>query len=359
MAARSDIAAEIRACETMCDQLKQQIKTIRNSSGPSVLQDCNQGGDEDEFKVMPIERKMCTGHFGKIYALHWGTDSNYLVTASQDGKLIIWNAHSGNKQLAVTLSSSWVMTCCFSPNYTFVASGGLDNTVTIFRVAGTEGAKFQQKDRYGELEKHDGYLSCARFLNEQEILSASGDGTIILWDAESRQPKNIFVDHAGDVMFVSLNNQEKNLFVSGSVDATARVWDLRSDSSVGVFPGHEADVNTVCWYADGYSIVSGSDDGTVRLFDMRSWRQLSVYLNKHNRSLHCPDPAGVTAVDVSQSGSCIFSAYDNGHVYCWNTLTAECDKNLPHDTRVSSLGVSPDGYALATGCWDFHLRIFA
>ena len=63
----------------------------------------------------PKQRNLCTGHFGKIYALHWGPDSNTVVTASQDGKLIIWSSHSGNKQLAITLNSAWVMTCAFSP----------------------------------------------------------------------------------------------------------------------------------------------------------------------------------------------------------------------------------------------------
>jgi len=75
--------------------------------------------------------------------------------------------------------------------------------------------------------------------------------------------------------------------------------------------------------------------------------------------LHCEDPAGVTSVDVSKSGHYIFAAYDNGHVYMWSTLQGEYICDLPHDSRVSSLGVSEDGYALATGCWDFNLRVFA
>ena len=54
-----------------------------------------------------------------------------------------------------------------------------------------------------------------------------------------------------------------------------------------------------------------------------------------------------------------FIAYDNGNVYMWSTLNGTKIHDLPHDSRVSSLGVSNDGYALATGCWDFNLRTFA
>ena len=52
-------------------------------------------------------------------------------------------------------------------------------------------------------------------------------------------------------------------------------------------------------------------------------------------------------------------AYDNGNVYMWSTLNGTKVSDLPHDSRVSSLGVSNDGYAVATGCWDFNLRTYA
>eukprot|EP00488_Nonionellina_sp_1-RS-2012_P004275 TRINITY_DN9570_c0_g1_i1.p1 TRINITY_DN9570_c0_g1~~TRINITY_DN9570_c0_g1_i1.p1 ORF type:complete len:105 (+),score=17.50 TRINITY_DN9570_c0_g1_i1:76-390(+) len=88
----------------------------------------------------------------------------------------------------------------FSPTYNFIASGGLDNTVSIFKTSngpdqnvqqggGGDAGHFRSKDLYRELEKHDGYLSCARFIDDNEIISASGDGTCILWDVESRTPK--------------------------------------------------------------------------------------------------------------------------------------------------------------------------
>eukprot|EP00484_Ammonia_sp_Unknown_P011252 CAMPEP_0197076536 /NCGR_PEP_ID=MMETSP1384-20130603/212164_1 /TAXON_ID=29189 /ORGANISM="Ammonia sp." /LENGTH=362 /DNA_ID=CAMNT_0042515393 /DNA_START=193 /DNA_END=1281 /DNA_ORIENTATION=- len=358
-------ARDLETCQKMCEELRGQIQSIRQQTGKKILAELSSGVEVTEYE--PKQRNLCTGHFGKIYALHWGPDSNAIVTASQDGKLIIWSSHTGNKQLAITLNSAWVMTCAFSPSYEYIASGGLDNTVSIFKTSnqsgaqnGQNGGRFRSKDLYRELEKHDGYLSCARFIDDGEIISASGDGTCILWDVESRSAKNIFMDHTGDVMSIDLNKSTKNLFVSGSVDATAKVWDMRSsDRCIANFPGHISDINTVKWFTDSQSIITGSDDGTVRLFDMRSYRQLNEYADQENRSLHSQDAAGVTSVDVSLSGAYIFAAYDNGQVYMWSSLKAEKICDMPHDSRVSSLGVSPDGYALATGCWDFNLRVFA
>jgi len=370
----SSAARDLETCQKLCKELKDQIKKLRGQTESKILAKIAQNVECEPYE--PKNRNTCTGHFGKIYALHWGPDSQAIVTASQDGKLIIWSSTTGNKQLAITLNSAWVMTCAFSPTYEFIASGGLDNTVSIFKtsnqnnVQGPNGARFRSKDLYRELEKHDGYLSCARFVDDTEIISASGDSTCILWDVENRSAKNIFTDHAGDVMFVDLNPADPSQFVSGSVDKTAKVWDVRSDPPlVANFPGsddkddksrgHYSDINTVKWFTDSQSIMTGSDDGTVRLFDIRSYRQINEYKDTENRSLHSQEAAGVTSVDVSASGWYCFAAYDNGQVYMWSTLKAEKICDMPHDSRVSSLGVSPDGYALATGCWDFNLRVFA
>jgi guanine nucleotide-binding protein G(I)/G(S)/G(T) subunit beta-1 len=72
-------------------------------------------------------RRNLKGHLAKIYAMHWSTDRRHLVSASQDGKLIIWDAYTTNKVHAIPLRSSWVMTCAYAPSGNFVACGGLDN----------------------------------------------------------------------------------------------------------------------------------------------------------------------------------------------------------------------------------------
>ncbi len=55
------------------------------------------------------------------------------MSASQDGKLIVWDSYSTNKVHAIPLRSSWVMTCAYAPSGSFVACGGLDNICSIYR----------------------------------------------------------------------------------------------------------------------------------------------------------------------------------------------------------------------------------
>ena len=141
-------------------------------------------------------RRTLKGHLAKIYAMNWAADKRHLVSASQDGKLLVWDAYTTNKVYAIPLRSSWVMTCAYAPSGKYVASGGLDNMCSIYNLQSKDGPKQPAR----ELSSHTGYLSCCRFINDNRILTASGDTTCILWDVDAGQKLEEFADHTGDVM---------------------------------------------------------------------------------------------------------------------------------------------------------------
>ena len=219
-------------------------------------------------------RKTLKGHLAKIYAMHWSTDRRHLVSASQDGKLIIWDAYTTNKVHAIPLRSSWVMTCAYSPSGNYVACGGLDNICSIYNLNSNRDGPTRVAR---ELSGHSGYLSCCRFINDRNILTSSGDMTCMKWDVETGSKVTEFADHLGDVMSISINPTNQNTFVSGACDAFAKLWDIRAGKAVQTFAGHESDINAVQFFPDGHSFVTGSDDATCRLFDIRADRELNQY----------------------------------------------------------------------------------
>ncbi len=42
-------------------------------------------------------RRTLKGHLAKIYAMQWADDRTHLVSASQDGKLLVWDGLTTNK----------------------------------------------------------------------------------------------------------------------------------------------------------------------------------------------------------------------------------------------------------------------
>jgi guanine nucleotide-binding protein G(I)/G(S)/G(T) subunit beta-1 len=218
-------------------------------------------------------RRNLKGHLAKIYAMHWSTDRRHLVSASQDGKLIIWDAYTTNKVHAIPLRSSWVMTCAYAPSGNFVACGGLDNICSIYNLSSRDGPTRVAR----ELSGHSGYLSCCRFVNDRKIITSSGDMTCMMWDIETGSKVTEFADHLGDVMSISINPTNANVFVSGACDAFAKLWDVRTGKAVQTFAGHESDINAIQFFPDGNAFGTGSDDASCRLFDIRADRELNVY----------------------------------------------------------------------------------
>ena len=300
-------------------------------------------------------RRVLKGHFGKITALHWAGDSRSVISASQDGNLLLWNAVTANKLQSVSLKSAYVMSVGIEQSKgNFVACGGLDNLCTVY--------KLDNPDIATEMASHDGFVSCCRFLSEEHILTSSGDSTCIRWDVSSGRVLETFSEHQEDAMFISLRPDDKNVFVSCSVDRTVKIWDLRdSTKSAQTFVGHAGDVNSVDFMpSDPNVFATCSEDATVRVWDIRAYNEVNRFGTEKAQDGVMPGD-GFTCVGCSRSGRLVFAGHADSSVMAYDVLS---DRTAPtftlnqaHDGHVSCLGVSPDGDALCTGSWDFNLKV--
>ncbi|KAJ1551550.1 guanine nucleotide-binding protein subunit beta 1, partial [Cladochytrium tenue] len=166
----ADINEKIAIARKEAEALKEKIKQKKDALADTTLRAV--AGDMEPLpRIMLKVRRTLKGHLAKIYAMHWASDKRHLVSASQDGKLIVWDSFTTNKVHAIPLRSSWVMTCAFAPSGNFVACGGLDNLCSIYNLKGKEGSAKVSR----ELAAHTGYLSCCRFISDRQIITSSGD----------------------------------------------------------------------------------------------------------------------------------------------------------------------------------------
>jgi guanine nucleotide-binding protein G(I)/G(S)/G(T) subunit beta-1 len=278
--------------------------------------------------------------------------------------MIVWDPMTANKEYAVTLRSSWVMTCAYSPSKRLIAAGGLDNTCSIYDLQDIDAAMSSMKSGIPDIQPkrelvgHIGFIAGARFLSDKEMITCSGDTTSILWDIDRGLPKMTFKGHTADVMNIALLTDRSTpgsatSFVTVGCDATSRIWDIRTGKCTRIFVGHDSDINAVDAFPSGEAFATGSDDHSCRLYDLRADRELMRYANTDMA-------ACVTSVSFSRSGRALFAAYDDTNVIAWDVLRAEQSGVLAaHEERVSSLAVSPDGNALATASWDSMAKIWA
>uniref|UniRef100_A0A8C1YXG1 Guanine nucleotide binding protein (G protein), beta polypeptide 3a n=1 Tax=Cyprinus carpio TaxID=7962 RepID=A0A8C1YXG1_CYPCA len=309
---------ELEQLRKEAESLKRLLLTARKAVQDLTLQD-HVAGTAVVGRVQLKTRKTLRGHLAKIYAVHWG-DSKLCVSASQDGKLIVWDSYSTNKH---------------SVN---------NGNVKVMR----------------ELAAHTGYLSCCRFLNDNEIITSSGDCTCVLWDIETGSQKTVFAGHLGDCMSLAVS-PDFNTFISGACDYTAKLWDIHDGQCRQTFGGHESDINAIGvrmnkkffhFFPNGNAVITGSDDASCKLYNLRSDQELITY---QDSSIMC----GVTSLAPSFSGRVILAGYDDFSCNIWDSLKTERVGVLSgHDNRVSCIGVTPDGMACCTGSWDSFLKIW-
>ena len=111
------------------------------------------------------------------------------VTGACDSTVFLTNPLPPPRVLqvhAIPLRSSWVMTCAYAPSGSYVACGGLDNICSIYSLKTREGNVRVSR----ELPGHTGYLSCCRFLDDNQIVTSSGDMTWSVAPSQLPRPAN-------------------------------------------------------------------------------------------------------------------------------------------------------------------------
>ena len=100
-------------------------------------------------------------------------------------------------------------------------------------------------------------------------MSASWDGTLKVWDTESRNELATLEGHDGRVLAVDLS-PDGSQAVSGGADGTVRLWDVEAGKEVAKLTGHVRDVTAICYLRDGRRVISG---GSTAQFDSGTSQQ--------------------------------------------------------------------------------------
>ncbi|EDV29817.1 uncharacterized protein TRIADDRAFT_49804 [Trichoplax adhaerens] len=316
-----------------------QSKILRDSSA-TILH-----FDQLSYKI----RRSLKGHQGKILRLDWTKNGQKLISSSQDGEVIMWDAFSSQKDIVIPQSTPWTMACSIDSVGSYIACGGVDNKCSIYDIQDLEDIASTKRT----IATHTSYISDCKFIySDCQLLTASGDTTCALWDVETSQMIYTFHGHKADVLSLDLcPTFPANLIASGSCDNIVKIWDLRQGQCTHSFEDHKASVNCVKFFPTGDVIGSASDDGTCRLFDLRAMQGISIY--KRDSIIF-----GVSSLDFTKSGRLLLAGYYDFNIHAWDTLKMERVSTLyGHESRVSCLKMSPDGFGLASGSWDQTVKV--
>jgi len=210
------------------------------------------------------------------------------------------------------------------------------------------------------LEGHTGGVyAVVLSANGKLAVSASGDGTVRVWDLEGNLPPRVLKGHKYTVYAVALSADGKRA-VSGSLDNTVRVWDLEGNQPSRILVGHKSSVRAVAISADGTRAISGSDDKTVMVWDLEGNQRPRV-LEGHDGEVYSVALSADGKRAISGSGGTLDPDFDVeiNTVRVWDLEGNQSPRVLEgHTNQVTAVALSADGKRAVSGSWDMTLRVW-
>jgi eukaryotic-like serine/threonine-protein kinase len=198
---------------------------------------------------------------------------------------------------------------------------------------------------------HDGPVYLAQFSPDgRRVVTASGDGTAQVWDANTGQPVTPPLKHRGPVWFAQFSPDSLRV-VTASEDKTAQIWDANTGQPVTPPLEHAWGVGFAYFSPDGKRVVTDTwePDWTLRLWDAQSGLLLSQPITNVHR-LRC--------YPFSPDGQRLVTSYGGHSAQIWNAITGAPLLSLNHDDFVWTAEFSLDGQRVITACRDGTARIW-
>jgi WD40 repeat protein len=156
------------------------------------------------------------GHTKSVNGASFSPDGKFIVTASDDGSVRLWDAtRFVQVRMIGEICSSTISSAEYSPDGRFIV------------VAGAEGAWICDPNRGNvirKLEGHTGQVNSASFSPDSLlIVTASADNTARVWNAQTDESIATLLDHKGPVLNALFSPDGRSVFTA-SEDYATRIY---------------------------------------------------------------------------------------------------------------------------------------
>jgi hypothetical protein len=182
--------------------------------------------------------------------------------------------------------------------------------------------------------RHEGQVVSGVFSPDgTRVLTASGDYTARLWNAESGAAIAQPLRHNQQVNSARFSPDGRRV-VTASLDNTGRVWDALTGAPITGPLRHSEPLVNAEFSRDGSRVVTAAVDGTARVWDARTGEPLTEAIKI----------GAADWVDFSPDGAWIASASSDGMLRLWDSRTGQLvAPPMKQDGQVGRLVLSRDG----------------
>jgi outer membrane protein OmpA-like peptidoglycan-associated protein len=186
-----------------------------------------------------LMEKIYVGHLDKVNGISISPDGNYFVSCSDDGNVLMWEIMTEELVGIFEGHKGPVNTATFSPRGNYIVTGGEDGKAKTWNASSAQ-------ELY-EFDLHSSPINSVEVSPDgSTVVSGSRNGFIYVWDATSGDVKHVLLGHDKPVSSVFISKDSKYI-ISGSKERQPIVWEYLSGNEVTPLTGHSAVINDVCF----------------------------------------------------------------------------------------------------------------
>jgi WD40 repeat protein len=222
-----------------------------------------------------------------VFDVHFNSDETQIISSSWDGTVKIHDAKTGKRLHYIEAKEGSAYVSLFSKNdlYVFTATLG-DNTDKL------QMREIDSKKIVRTFEGHtDAVVSLSQSKDGKQLLSASWDGTIRLWNIATGLAEKKFTTHTGGVHVALFNNAETGIYSAGA-DRVIRFWDMNTGKVLKNYEGHVAEITSLILTPDEKMLISHSLDGVTKFWDLTSGKEFFEHIHFGEKEWMVKNPEG-------------------------------------------------------------------
>jgi len=287
------------------------------------------------------------GHTDWLSRVAFSPDGSFLITASQDKTLKVWETKQWKLLRTLEGHQAKIHSFTFSPSGKFIISA--DNNGEIIFWKTEDGTIVRQISEFQEAILQMTFLPQTNIMlllmGDKSIIALDAEKQTIIWQlpAETYQPLCMAISPDGKLLATGAENgvltfrnpqngkkikdieahissindvvftPDGNQIITAGKDKRIRLWN-KNGEPIDDFTGHKAPVLALALSADGKQLASASEDKTFRLWDMAS-KTLIRITEAHSFA--------VTCISFSPDSRYTVTGSEDNTAKIWENLTGQ------------------------------------
>lgn len=336
------------------------------------------GSKQGEVKIMKVsssasneEDRLVSSHvYGKVLVA-WSPDETSLVSANEDGRLVIWDAQNGELIILLDGHDAPINGMAWSPDSKTLASSSQDYQIKLWDIqkksasyafAGT-GPLVWNPDKDVLYFNHEGTLSSQAIIKNSQakalasepiyaiLLSLSADtkhlalinehGFLLIIDSQTGKTEEVYTQYSLPITDIA-TSPDSSQYASLSADGTLSLWNSKTGEQIHRLDGKAISATQLAWSPDGKFLAFEGDNGQLRLFELESQSVVHDFKPEF--------PANIGSIAWSPDSQVVSIGQTSGNISMWDIKTAtEIPAFQTHADTVGALAWHPQNNQFTAG----------